>query len=529
MLKALLKKQLLEFFAGFTIKGKDGKSKGIGAKAGAAVLMAFMGITFFGMFLSFSYMMVPVIESGNSALYLSVFGIISVLMGLMGSVFLTYHTIYEAKDNDMLLSMPILPSVIIFARMAGLYITTLGFQLLVLLPSAVVFFITAGFGVIPFILYLSSVLILPLLSLSVALVLGFFIALFASKVRNKSMITVVFSLAFLGVYYFSMMKINDVINILVYRSEEVALFIKKWLYPFYVLGKGINGDALSFMLFTVICVAAFGVIYLVISRTFFKLAIVNKGGKKVKYKEKKAKQTSARLAFFKKELLYFRNTPAYILNSSFGSVMLILVSVIFAVKKEMILPVLTQTGFPDVSFPLIAGIALCTVASSNNITAVSVSLEGKNIYLLHSLPCNIADVFFGKIMLHTAVTGIPLVVGNIIVSVSLGADIATAVLMIIFSLLFTLVVAQTGLIINILFPKLEWVNETVPIKQSLSSVLGIFSGFAYGLMVFLGCIATISIIPPRLFLIGAALVYAAILFALTRWLRLKGCKKFVEL
>lgn len=529
MLKALLKKQLLEFFSGFTIKEKDGKAKGPGAKAGAVVLMLFVGLTFFGMFFSFSFMMMPVIENGNGSLYLSVFGILSVLMGLMGSVFLTYNALYEAKDNDMLLAMPILPSMILFARLAGLYITTLGYQILVLIPSAAVFFMTSGFSAVSFLLYLLSLLILPLFSVAAALILGFIIALFASKIRNKSLISVAFSLAFIGIYYFAGLKLNTFISSLIYHSKEVTLIIKKWLYPFYLLGKGINGDVLSFIVFTVITFAVFGIIYFILSRTFFKLATVNKGRKKLKYKEKKAKQISAKLAFFKKELLYFKNTPVYILNCSFGSLMLLVVAIIFAVKKEALLPIMAQSGFPVFSLPLIMGIALCLIASSNNLTSVSVSLEGRNIYLLHSLPCDVKDIFFGKVMLQTAVTGIPLVTGNIIVAVSLGTDVLTAVLMIIFCILFTFVLSETGLVINLLFPKMEWTNETSPVKQSLSSLLGMFSGFAYGLVLMFSGIITAGFLPMWLFLICAVAVFSAIALFLTHWLKGKGCEKFINL
>ncbi len=529
MLKALLKKQLLEFFSGFTVKGNDGKSRGAGAKAGAVVLLLFVGLTFFGMFFSFSFMMVPVIESGNGMLFLSVFGILSVFMGLMGSVFLTYNALYEAKDNDMLLAMPIFPSMILFARMAGLYVVTLGFQLLVLIPSAVVYFMTAGFSALSFILYLPCVLILPLFTLAVSLVLGFFIALFSSKIRNKSFITVAFSLAFFAVYYFSMMKITDIINVLVYQSDVVMQFIKRWLYPFYLLGKGIYGDILSFVIFTVVTLAVFGTVYFVLSRSFLKLATVNKGQKKVRYKEKTAKQASGRLACFKKELLYFKNTPVYILNSSFGSLMLLVVAVIFAIKKDALLSIMAQNGFPVFSLPLIIGIGLCLAAASNNLSSVSVSLEGRKIYLLHSLPCDAKDVFFGKIMLHTAVTGIPLVIGNIIVCISLEAELITALLLVVFSVLFTAVLAETGLIINLLFPKMEWTNETVPVKQSLSSLLGIFSGFAYGLVMMFASIITAGFLPMQIFLLIAVGVFAVLAALLSGWLKVKGSKKFAEL
>ena len=231
----------------------------------------------------------------------------------------------------------------------------------------------------------------------------------------------------------------------------------------------------------------------------------------------------------KKELLYFKNTPVYILNSAFGSLMVLVASVIFAVKKEALLPMMAQSGFPVFSMPLIIGLALCVVASSNNISAVSVSLECRNIYMLHSLPCNVSDVFFGKIMLHTAVTGIPLVIGNVIVSISLGADIITGMLLTVFSVLFVFVLAETGLVINLLFPKMEWTNETVPIKQSLSSLLGMFSGFAYGLVLMFSGIITASFLSMQVCLLIAAGIFLILALLLARWLKVKGVKKFVSL
>ncbi len=529
MLKALLKKQILEFFSGFAIKGKDGKSSKAGAKAGAAVLMLFMGFTFLSMFFSVAYMLSPVLESGNQHLYASVFGILSVLMGLMGSAFLTYNTLYAAKDNDMLLSMPVSPSMILFARMAGLYITTLGFQTLVLIPGIIVYFLFSGFSAAVLLKYTISILLLPALSLALAMILGFFIALFASKIRNKSLITVAASLGFIGVYYFVSIRINSIINTFIHHTDEVTAIIKKWFFPFYLFGNGINGDIISFLLFVFVSLSVFIVVFSVLSRTFFRLATVNRGNGKRKYKDKNSRSMSARWAFCKKEVLYFINTPVYILNCSFGSVMVIAAAVVLALKKEAILPLLIQNGFPPDAVSLVSAIALCFVASSNNISSVSVSLEGRNIYILHSLPCKVNDVFFGKIVLHMIFTGIPLIIGNTVVGIALGADILSLIVRIVFCLLFIYTCAVTGLIVNLLFPKMQWTNETSPIKQSLSSLLGMFSGFVYGLAVMLAGIMTGSIFPEWGFLVCACVVFFVISFVLTRWLTTRGCERFRRL
>ena len=145
MIKALLKKQLLELFSGFVNKDKSAKSQGKGARAGIIVILGIAGISMLMMFFSFAYMLSQLISDGSGWLYFSVTGLLASLFGIMGSVFLTYNTIYEAKDNDLLLSMPIPPRILLFTRLTGLYLNCLLFEALITVPSFIVFVSTAPF------------------------------------------------------------------------------------------------------------------------------------------------------------------------------------------------------------------------------------------------------------------------------------------------------------------------------------------------------------------------------------------------
>ena len=65
---------------------------------------------------------------------------------------------------------------------------------------------------------------------------------------------------------------------------------------------------------------------------------------------------------------------------------------------------------PD-SVPLLLCVMLCGLASMNFMTAPSVSLEGKNLWLLHSLPVEPWKVFRAKIGMQLLLTGLPLLFG----------------------------------------------------------------------------------------------------------------------
>lgn len=529
MIKALLKKQLLEFFSGFNSKGKNGKGAGKGSKAGMIALFAFVGISFLFMFSSFAFMLSPLIEDGYGEVYFSVFGVLATAFGIFGSVFLTYNTLYEAKDNDLLLSMPIPPGMILFSRMAGLYITTLLFEALVYLPAFVIYLIFDG-SVLSTVISFLNIFIMPFFALCISCILGWIIGVVASKVRNKGIITVIISFAFFGAYYFCMMRLNSFIELILINAGEIGELIKKWLYPVYQMGSGCAGDVLSYLKFFFITAAVFAVIYKILSATFIKLATVKREMKKAEYKEKKAKKSSAGFAFFKKELLFFKSTPAYMLNCALGSVMAVLFAVVFAVKcEEMTLMLTDILGVGSNSLPVVAGVALCFIASTNNMTSAAISLEGKTFWLIKSVPVDVKDVFFGKLMLHCTVTGIPLLVADIIVLVFARADILLSVMMIIFTEVFMTVCALTGLAINIIFPKIEWTNVTVPIKQSLSVFIGMFTGLFYCMFSISIWYATVNMISPVIFLTIIIVFYLLLGVLIYRWLITSGKRKFMKI
>ena len=82
---------------------------------------------------------------GLTWLYFSLAGILALALAVFGSVFMTQTQLYDAKDNELLLSMPIRPMQILMSRMAVLLVLTGVFTLAALLPAYVMY--AAFFGV----------------------------------------------------------------------------------------------------------------------------------------------------------------------------------------------------------------------------------------------------------------------------------------------------------------------------------------------------------------------------------------------
>ena len=83
------------------------------------------------------------INSGMDWLFFAIMGLMALAMGVFGSVFNTYAGLYQGKDNDMLLSMPIPPAYILLSRMVGVYAMAMLYSGMVYLPAAIVYWFVA--------------------------------------------------------------------------------------------------------------------------------------------------------------------------------------------------------------------------------------------------------------------------------------------------------------------------------------------------------------------------------------------------
>ena len=114
MIRTLIKKQLFELNSSYFIDRKTGKRRSWGKAAGYitlfVVLILFLAVFFGGMALLLAQNM---INSGMDWLFFAIMGLMALAMGVFGSVFNTYAGLYQGKDNDMLLSMPIPPAYIL--------------------------------------------------------------------------------------------------------------------------------------------------------------------------------------------------------------------------------------------------------------------------------------------------------------------------------------------------------------------------------------------------------------------------------
>ena len=118
-------------------------------------------------------------------------------------------------------------------------------------------------------------------------------------------------------------------------------------------------------------------------------------------------------------------------------------------------------------------------------TGVSISLEGKSLWILKSIPADVKEIFLAKILINLALIMVPSTLSLLGLGIAFHLPLLyylTGILMLAVSALF---ISMLGLLINLRFPKLEFDREVVVIKQSLSAFLSIMIPMflAVGIMV----------------------------------------------
>ena len=531
MLKLLVKKQLFEIFRSYFYDAKKNKARTKGATIGYIVMFVLLMVCLLGtMFGVLSNTMCgPLAEMGMDWLYFVIMGMMAVFLGAFGSVFNTYSGLYLAKDNDLLLSMPIPVRVIMTSRLLSVYLMGLMYSGIVILPAILVYWftvpVTAG-------RILGGVVLLvdiSLFVLTLSCALGWVVAKISLKLKRKSFITVIVSLVFFGLYYFVCFRSQAMITDLLLNAENVGNKLKG-IYPLYLFGRVGCGDGVAMLIVSAVVIALLALVWYLIARSFLHIATASGNTAKTVYHEKAVKPVSADAALLRKELGRFTSSPLYMLNCGLGTVFLVVLAVLALIKgREVFLMMNALFAGGEGFVTVLAALCLCLLAGSNDISTPSVSLEGKSLWIAQSLPIDPWQALRAKLRMHLLITELPLVVCAVCVAAVSGAALPEIVMMVVTPMVYVVLTAAFGLFMGLKRPNLNWTSEVAPIKQGLAVFLSMFGGWLvaaalgflyYALMARVGAVA---------FLLTVTALFAVLALVLLRWLKGRGAEIYQHL
>ena len=181
------------------------------------------------------------------------------------------------------------------------------------------------------------------------------------------------------------------------------------------------------------------------------------------------------------------------------------------------------------AFPLVIAAMLCMMLTMVDVSAPSVSLEGKNLWQLQVLPVTAWEILRAK-LIPPFVLGIPaLAVAIPFVLATFQVPTPFLFLIPLTALAFLGTISMVGLVANLLFPNFKWTNEMVPVKQSVSVMIALLGGMAFVVAAGVGYYLLRAHVTPVLYLSLFLVLLCALDIALYAWLRTRGVKRFEQL
>ena len=500
MIRALLKKQLLELGAAFVRSSKTGKRRSRAGVFGYAllfiVLMLLVMLSFGAMALPMALTLVP---QGLDWLYFVLMELSALTVSVLASAFTSYGHLFRCRDNQQLLALPIPPGAIFAVRCGGVYLTGLIYLLLAWVPSVVCYALAAPHPGGVLLAALPVALALAGVSMVLAVLLGWAVALLNRRARHKSLVTVVGTLLFLAVYYAVFQWVGNAVDALVLDAVQAGAAASRAVAPLHLLGLAAVGSAPALLLLLALAVAC--------------MVLCGKALAK---------------PYLRRELLHLGACPMWLLNCALSSLLLPVLGAA-ALWKAADLRAFTA-AYPPESLPMLVCGMVCTAAAMNFITAPSVSLEGDTLWLLQSLPVTPQQVLRAKVELQLLLT-LPaawLCAGCAMAALRIPAGQGLPVLAVLAT--FVWLTAQLGLALGLCLPNLHWVSEAAVVKRSAASMLAMFGGWLLaGGVLFLPLTLLDYAVPP----LAAQTVCLAVLLGLNlllhRWLCTRGAARFAAL
>lgn len=527
MLKTLLRVRLAAFAAYFTGASRSQKKRS-GAQKIAMLLLMLYCFAAFGMlfYTSFSALAGVYAKLSLGWLYFAMYAVAAFALMVFGTVFTAKAQLFEAKDNELLLSLPVRPRDILASRMVSLLLWNLLFGVMVAVPALLAWTQAAR---LPALGFVSFILLLPALacfSLAVTSLLAWALSLLGNRVRNKSLAAIIGSVVFLGLYFAVIFRMNSYISQLAQNGAQIAAALSGAKVLVW-LGRAMAGESALALVWSLLAtLAPFGLVSWLLGRSFTRIVTTKRGLPKVRYEEKTLRTASADTALLHRELRRLGASPTYLLNSGLGVLFLLAAAVVLVIKRDVILDVLAQMPELASSLPVFLALAIGGMLGMTLFTPSSVSLEGKNLWILQSMPVSGAQVLRAKLRMADLLT-LP---AAVIASVCCVCVTELSPLILLDSVLFARFANALGLREGIVHAKLDWSNEAQAVKQSWAVILTML--VCWGVLLAAGAAWLMwlaELVSPEAFLLGFGAVLLFLDALLLRWLQTAGAERFSHL
>lgn len=329
--------------------------------------------------------------------------------------------------------------------------------------------------------YIFAIVVLLLFSSIIPSILssifGYLVAVLTSRARNKNVIELICYFLFIIVYMVVMTNGNKILSLITTNPKLVNNIIKYAFYPLYLVNKYTSGGSIMYVLYYILFNLACLLLFLFIFDRNYLHIISRLSSHKTKsnYKLTYVKEKNVITALREKEIKKYFSSAIYVFNTIFGMLMVMVASIASIFYPYSKLMKFANIDMDINSSGLVLILLLFSIALTNT-TSSCISIERDNFWILKMLPVKVKDIFNSKIFVNRLIIIPFTILGLIIFYLSGYIKLLELLLLVLFSIIYALFICNFGLIANLLFPKLDAINDTVIVKQSAASFVGIFGG-----------------------------------------------------
>ena len=418
-------------------------------------------------------------DMGQLQILLSFLGVFMIALPVFLTLFLASGSLFYYKDYDIVGHLPIKPRTIFSAKLIVMLSLLYVMAIIASLPIIFSYFYWQGIDVLSLLLVIVLGLVLPLVPVAVFSLLSLLIALGTSKIRFGKILYLILLFALFFGFMLLMFQFNETtVNPLTGQIEAFNGLANAYPPLKWFMNAVASHDGLSILYLLgshVLCFATF------ILGTSKLAVITNKRGMRSATHHRKGQaklqQNDIVITLIKKEFKRLISGVNYALNTSFGVVLVVILSVASLFFGEEINSFLSGEIGGLISGEMIVVVLIGFSISMTSSPAISLSLEGENLWIVKSLPIKPYKVMYAKILMNVILLLPAIGLGTILFGISSQISLVNQLAMLYLFLTFGLMTSLLYAVINMYLPKFEFSNEVEVVKQSLSVIVAIFSGF----------------------------------------------------
>lgn len=439
--------------------------------------------------------------------------------------------LFAFKDYDLLLALPVRTETVITAKFLYMYLSNLIFTMLVMAPMAAGYGLWQPVGPVGLLSWLLGIIIAPLLPMTIAAAAGVLIAAIGSGFKHKTLvqtlISVLLFVALFGVIFWIGSSVSADEEAFIAQLGNLSATISETMQRLYPpcawFASAVNRGSLSgIALLLGFSLVWYGAFVLIVGRLYRKInTVLMSAHSGSRSKPTALKTHGVVMAVVQKEARRFFSSTNYLMNSGMGLIMaLVAVGASIFVGIDSVLAELEIALSAEMRSGIVFALpfAIAMLVNMTCTSSVSLSLEGRNLWIVESLPISLKSLYQGKILFNILLVAPVSLLCSIIIMAQLHVSALQALFYIAVSVVTSVFSSVLGMWINIHFPKFDWENEIEVIKQSAATAFGIFAGMLGYLLLAALTFAVSTKIPGELVLLSLLLLLAA-----GAWLLYRAC------